>query len=259
MRITYRGHQGNRAYWQKRWDDVEADSGDLNLQRYPGKFADWTMRHAPEGPVLEAGCGAGRVVMYYHRQGRAMVGMEFIASALDAIHQREPEIPLVAGDVRRLPFPEGTFGAVLAFGLYHNLEQGLEEALADTRKVLKEGGLLCASMRVDNIQNRITDHLAARNSRGEAKSFHKINLTKGELERAFRAAGFTIERLEYVENMPFLYKFSWFRHRTHRVFDEVKGRSEGYRLAPWVEPLQRFMMRFWPHQFSNVAVITARA
>lgn len=269
MRISYRSHGGSQDYWQRRWDGVAVDSGAINLQRYPGLYAERViMAKRPDGPVLEAGCGAGRVLRHYYQRGVAIVGLDFIASVLNAIRAEDPTIPLVAGDITRLPFPDQSFSAVLAFGLYHGLEHNVEGALADTWRIIKPGGLLCASMRLDNLQNRVTDHMAARATRqaedghvGHAgqQQFHKLNLTSGEFKALAVNGGFKVERIDYVENMSFLYKFPHLRHASQRVFQESAARGAGYRFNGLGNSLQRTAMALAPGQMANLAVITARA
>ena len=233
MRITYRGHGGNRAYWQSRWDNLEADAGELNVNRYPGKYVEETLSLAlPADHVLEAGCGTGRVALYCHQRGHKVVGMDFIASALVSIRRQEFGLPLVTADITHLPFVTSSFSVVLAFGLYHNLETGFEKAIEETRRVLKKGGMLCASIRLDNFQNRVIDCLADRKKSPGPKNFYKLNLSRREIEKQFTSLRFDILKIDYVENMPFLYKFGIFRHPTHRVFNEKKARAEGYRLSP---------------------------
>ncbi len=261
MRISYRTHGGALDYWQRRWDGVAVDSGAINLGRYPGLYAERVMAASrPDGPVLEAGCGAGRVLRHYHDQGSAIIGLDFIASVLAAIHREDAAIPLAAGDITSLPFPDETFSAVLAFGLYHGLEHGLEEAMADTRRVMKPGGLLCASMRLDNLQNRMTDRMADNAAALAGKqSFHKLNLTTAEFKSLVGGAGFKVENVAYVENMSFLYKYPALRHASQRVFRESEARSAGYRFNAAGNILQRTAMALIPAQMANLAVITARA
>ena len=260
MRISYRAHGGALDYWQRRWDGVEVDSGAINLDRYPGLYAERILG-APrlDGPVLEAGCGAGRVLRHYHDQGIEIVGLDFIASVLAAIHREDASIPLAAGDITSLPFPNETFSAVLAFGLYHGLEHGLEEAMADTRRVLKPGGLLCASMRLDNFQNRMTDRMAETSTPNGEMRFHKLNLTSTEFKALVGGAGFAVETVAYVENMSFLYKYPALRHASQRVFRESEARGAGYRFNLAGNILQRTAMALAPAQMANLVVITARA
>jgi SAM-dependent methyltransferase len=254
MRKTYRAHKGNRQYWQDRWDAVGVDSGELNIAHYPGKYAD-PLIAATDGPILEAGCGSGRVLLHYARQGLPIVGMDFILSALGFIRKAQADIPVVCADATRLPFADESFGLVLAFGLYHNFEDGVVEGLREATRVLKPGGKLCASFRADNVQTRITDWLANRSMRGERMVFHKANYDRRELLSLYREAGFMNTRIAPVENMPFLYKFRCFRHADHKRFREKAAREEGYRLSPSGAVLQSALMGLFPEKFCNIFVV----
>lgn len=179
MRVTYRRHRGNREYWNKRWQAVEADLGGLNLSRYPGLYAERALEcDLPDGPMLEAGCGAGRVLLHYHRNGHPVVGFDFVHHALEKIRSVDGEVPLLTGDILQLPFASESFSSVMAFGVYHNLESGIEKALAETRRTLKPGGVLCASMRADNIQNQVIDWLATRKENGGPRPFTRQTIAR---------------------------------------------------------------------------------
>lgn len=261
MRITYRNH-GVKEYWTKRWVDIPVDSPMENLNVYPLKYAAMTIQDK-QGKIVEAGCGAGRILRYYHDRGYDIEGIDFIDVAIDKLKEFDSTLKVEVGDITNLQYADQSFKYVLAFGLYHNLEHGLELAVKETYRVLESGGAVCASFRADNIQTRLTDWLADRmskknGSRSYAREFHKMNLTKKEYERLFTNAGFSIDFIGAVENMPILYKFSVFRSSGHKVFDENKARSEGYRLS-WIgQRLQNFLMYFMPNQFCNVYVLIGR-
>lgn len=106
----------------------------------------------------------------------------------------------------------------------------------------------------------MTDWLADRRKgpvRGK-KEFHKLNLTRTEFQSLFERAGFAVEFVGPVENMPILYKFRFFRDSGHKQFDENKARMEGYRLSWLGRGLQNLLMRFFPDQFCNIYVLIAR-
>lgn len=259
LRNTYRSHGGTHEYWEDRWERIPADDGALNLNRYPGKFAQEAIQ-AGGDPILEAGCGAGRVLIHYHRLEHRITGMDYVEGAIQKIKALEPDIDAFAGDIRSLPFDDASFSVLLAFGLYHSLEKGIEDALSESRRVLRPGGVLCASMRADNLQNRIVDWLASRKSPpGETKNFHKANYTRSEFVALLQDAGFSVESVRYVENMPFLYKFKIFRHAKQAVFDEHVARSEGYRLSPLGSFLQKCLYGLFPSAFCNINVAIAIA
>lgn len=261
MRITYRT-KGVKEYWTARWEDIPADSPMENVNAYPLKYAEMTVKDK-NGRILEAGCGAGRILRYYHDRGYDIVGMDFIEVAITKLKEIDPSLQVEVGDITNLKYDDGSFKYVLAYGLYHNLENTLDKAIAETHRVLEKGGSVCASFRADNIQTRLTDRLADKRSKGKgdgnkARTFHKMNLTRTEYEQLFKRAGFEIDFILPVENMPILYKFAFFRSRGHKQFDENKARVEGYRLSWFGQGLQNFLMRFFPYQFCNIYVLNAR-
>ena len=260
MRKTYR-RANNKDYWEKRWDDIPADNPMENNQVYPLKYSEQIVKDS-NGRILEAGCGAGRILRYYHNQGADIVGIDFIEVAINKLKKIDPFLRVEVGDISSLRFENESFKYILAFGLYHNLEYGLEQAIEETYRVLESGGSVCASHRADNIQTRLTDWLSDRRSSKDkdgsrALEFHKMNLTRAEFSQAFENAGFTIESIVPVENMPILYKFSFFRASNHKIFDENIARVEGYRLSGIGKIFQNFIMRFFPNQFCNIYLLIA--
>lgn len=232
-----------------------------NASAYPLKYAQMTVLDK-SGKILEAGCGAGRILRYYHNRGYDIVGIDFVEVAIRKLKEIAPTLQAEVGDVTNLRFAEQSFRYVLAFGLYHNLEYGLDKAVLETHRVLEKNGVVCASFRADNLQTRLTDYLAARKAKrpvGEemARSFHKMNLTRTEFGELFTRAGFTVDFIAPVENMPILYKYEFFRSSGHRDFDENKARMEGYRLSWFGQRLQNALMRFFPNQFCNIYVLIA--
>lgn len=259
MRTTFRS-QGVKEYWTDRWADIPADSVMTNSEVYPLKYALQTVT-ANDGPILEAGCGAGRILRYFHERDYQITGIDFIEAAIAKLREADPTLKVETGDITRLRYPDSCFRYVLAFGLYHNLEHGLNSAVAETVRVLMPSGRLCASFRADNLQTRLTDWLADRKAHRSGKppgaAFHKRNLTRHEFAALFERAGFLLESVEPVENMPILYKFAFFRARDHKTLDENKARAEGYRLSAFGQWLQNLLMRFFPDQFCNIYVLIA--
>ena len=260
MRITYR-NTNNKDYWNNRWEDIPVDGPMVNTDAYPLKYCEMLIKKN-DGQILEAGCGNGRILRYYHNQGYEIIGFDFIEVAINKLTEIDPTLRVEVGDITKLRFENESFLYILAFGLYHNLENGLEDAITETYRVLKKDGLVCASFRADNIQTRLTDWLANRsaNIRGsnEPRVFHKMNLTKNEFSSLFTRNGFEVENIFPVENMPILYKFSFFRAKSHKIFNENIARSDGYQLSFIGQLLQNFIMSYFPNQFCNINVIIAR-
>ena len=263
MKATYR-HKKNKDYWNDRWSNVSADNPMENPDAYPLKYAELAIRNN-KGRILEAGCGAGRLLRYYHDKGYDITGIDFIETAIEKLGEADPTLHVDVGDITSLHFDDGSFKYVLAFGLYHNFENvsDIEKAISETNRVLQNGGRVCASFRADNIQNRINDWLAERGQKKgdtaqiKKKYFHKMNITRNEFLTLFKNARFKTTHFFTVENMPILYKFKFFRASGHKEFNETLGRKEGYRLSPVGSIAQRILIRFFPNQLCNIYVIIA--
>src|SRR5687768_16085591 len=140
-------YEDNEAYWDRRWSEAGHDAKRFtNLSVYPIKYAEMVMTGFT-GRALELGAGVGRVLTPCDYQGHRMAGIERSGVAVDRIKAADPAVDIRQGDVRELPYATGEFDAILAFGLYHNLEEDVEGALAESARVLKPGGAFCISMR----------------------------------------------------------------------------------------------------------------
>lgn len=268
MRITYRD-VNNKEYWAKRWENIPADLPMENRNTYPLKYAELAVS-SKDGAILEAGCGAGRLLRYYKDRGYNIIGIDFIEGAIEKLKKIDQQIKAEVGDITQLRFPNESFRFVLAFGLYHNLEHGLEKALRETHRVLQKGGVVCASFRADNLQTKLSDWLEEHRSKKANKpslkasaqkankQFHKINLAREEIVHLLKRTGFHIKEIYTAENMPILYKFAFFRSKTHKQFDENKARKEGYQLGIAGRGITRFLLKFFPNQFCNIYVVIAQ-
>jgi ubiquinone/menaquinone biosynthesis C-methylase UbiE len=111
----------------------------------------WQRLAAPvEGPILELGCGTGRVTFPLARDGAEMIGVDrseamLARAATRKRRTRRPiDVKLVRGDIRHLPFPDRTFPLVMApYGILQSLlrERDLADTLAAVARALKRDGV----------------------------------------------------------------------------------------------------------------------
>ncbi len=138
-----KGHEG--------WDDYAAYYDWENTQTVGRRdIAFWQRMAAPvKGPILELGCGTGRVAIPLGRTGAHIIGIDRSATMLARAQTRVRRarlgfgVQLVRGDIRHLPFPDKSFPLVMApYGILQSLldEQLLLGTLTDVNRVLKKGG-----------------------------------------------------------------------------------------------------------------------
>ena len=119
---------------------------DLESARREAAFA---LAHLPPRPrpLLDLCCGSGLHSLPFADAGIPPVGLDYSAPLLDLARRRDGRLALVRGDMRALPFPDGTFRAVVnfftSFGYFLREVENVS-VIAEIERVLQEGGaLLC--------------------------------------------------------------------------------------------------------------------
>ena len=104
------------------------------------------LRHWPEprsGRFLEAGCGPAANSLNLAKRGIEVVGVDLTQEAVDgareAFVRHGVEGQFLLGDLRKLPFPDGSFEFVYAGGVVEHFRESLS-AVKEMARVLRPGG-----------------------------------------------------------------------------------------------------------------------
>lgn len=261
MRYTYR-YQENEDYWNTRWGNLPVDDEMKNQGIYPLKNAIQTVGNDKEGKILEAGCGNGRVLRYFHNRNYTIYGIDFIKSAIDKLKKADKNLTVSNQSILNTDFSNNYFEYILAFGLYHNFKEELFPALDETHRILKKDGILCASFRADNLQNWMLDKISEKNilvlQKTQKKHFHKANFTIRDIKKILYKSHFEVISISMEFNMSFLFKMKIFRPKAQKVFDEKFGRNIGYRLNFLGSSILFFLKALFPAQFCSLYVVHAK-
>ena len=117
-----------------------------------GKLVQLLLPHVERGaPVLDLGCGEGRNTIYLGRIGYRAIGLDLSRKAIrllaNNLFAEEVRGAAIVGDARALPFPDNSFGGILAHNLFDHLDPtGLARAMAETRRVVADGGVLLMTL-----------------------------------------------------------------------------------------------------------------
>ncbi|MBV7338391.1 class I SAM-dependent methyltransferase [Chloroflexi bacterium TSY] len=90
-------------------------------------------------PILDLGCGEGRLTKPLHQRGLPTVAFDYSATMLVAV----PD-PRVRGNANHLPFYDHSFRGVAALYMLYHLDEP-RKAIAESYRVLQSGGLFVAS------------------------------------------------------------------------------------------------------------------
>lgn len=146
---------GERASTARRlvaaYDEIAPDFAVRHETMRPewARFGQRVLDLAGGGParVLDVGCGPGRDVRWFAEQGTEVVGIDPSLGMLREARRRGCR-RLVHGDARALPFQAGSFDAAWCMAsLLHLPKANLPVALAETRRVLRPGGVLVVTLK----------------------------------------------------------------------------------------------------------------
>jgi ubiquinone/menaquinone biosynthesis C-methylase UbiE/uncharacterized protein YbaR (Trm112 family) len=165
---------------------------------------------APGDRVIDLGCGSGRSMLWNAASGARLIG-----SDVSPYFAREARarVELTLGDLRQLPFPDGTFTKGYALDVLEHLSpEALDAMLREAARVMAPGGALfvyshvrknapiAAGLRAINSLARGLERIGLIDMTQERlrKSDHLNPLTDiPHLEAVARRAGFRIGRIRY--------------------------------------------------------------
>jgi SAM-dependent methyltransferase len=93
------------------------------------------------GRLLDAGCARGEATVVYARRATHAAGIEVDPGELAAARERYPALELVQARCEAIPFPNGSFDAVVCADVLEHVEDEVQ-SLVELRRVLAPGGIL---------------------------------------------------------------------------------------------------------------------
>lgn len=149
-----------------------------------------------DAPILEAGCGLGAWVVYLGDRGYDIAGIDHDEKVVNRLREWRPSLKVRRGDIRALPYEDGSLGAVISLGVMEHFEDGCGDAMRETHRVLQPGGLLFFTVPMDNLFRRVFAHpmrslyLKWRSSRGDTIHFAEYRFSRNEVATLLRKHGF---------------------------------------------------------------------
>jgi len=134
--ITKREQCVSRLAWDKNWPWISA------YIRRPG-------------PILEAGCGLAKWVRFLQNQGYEVWGLDYSSEAIVRSKMLWPDLMLLKGDMRALPFEDNFFDGIVSFGAIEHDINGPDAALREMYRVLRPNGILYCTVPCMNYVRRL--------------------------------------------------------------------------------------------------------
>jgi len=163
---------------------------------------------SPAGPILDAGCGTGRITEALVPLGRPIVAIDYSEACLRRMRQRceGARVLPVQSDLRHIPLRSGVMAAPSSIEVHSHLRDGdRERFLAELARVLAPGAPLVISTLNYNLVFRAWKALGNDGARqGEhvlGNDYHYRRFDRDEFRREL-AAVFDIDELTGIRNIP---------------------------------------------------------
>ncbi|WP_337099590.1 class I SAM-dependent methyltransferase [Paenibacillus sp. YIM B09110] len=205
-----------------------------------------TLLGLPQGAkVLDIGCGMGRHSVALSDLGFAVTGVDLSDDLLEEArrHDAYGEVEWIHGDMRELPFEDGSFDATVnlftSFG-YFARESDNVGVLRNIRRVLRPGGLCL----IDFLNpNYVAEHLVPHSVREDEEEGVRIDEVR-TIDGDWVKKEITITELvvkegkdakrQYMERVR-LYELDWFREHFASSGLELIGVYGNYDGTPYRE------------------------
>lgn len=143
------------AIWDNMWTtrtieqeleacDIETPPRDLFLSLIP-----------KQGKIIDGGCGFGKWVIYLHRRGYDILGIDDNQIAVSRLKEFDPTLKVEKQDILATGYPDNSFDAYISMGVVEHFEDGPQLALNEARRIVKPGGLVFVSVPTVNLMRSI--------------------------------------------------------------------------------------------------------
>ncbi|GAB3583351.1 class I SAM-dependent DNA methyltransferase [Calidifontibacter terrae] len=138
--------------------------------------------------VLDAGCGAGRMMPLLADLGCVVEGVDLSAEMIRRAQVDHREFPSQVGTLTALPFGDDAFDGVFSwYSTIHNPDSDLPQIFGEIRRVLRAGGVVLVGFQTGD---GVADVSASYRRRGHEITLKRYRRTPDWMVEQLAAAGF---------------------------------------------------------------------
>lgn len=202
-RIIHLENFANEKFWDDRWNIEENFDYVRNFRDSTSKLiVNKTKKYlSKDSKILEGGCGMGDKVYQLQRAGFDTHGVDFAKKTVTTLNKNFPDLKIILGDVRKLPFEDCSFDGYWSLGVIEHFYRGYDDISSEMKRVIKTGGYLFITVPTFSLLRRIKAILGfyekVDSSFPENKNFYQFLISKSEVINHFEKIGFELIEFSY--------------------------------------------------------------
>ncbi len=193
-RLVYISKSATPEFWDECWEDE-------NLKKTIQGVSSRSFVHKKTGQylklgskILEGGCGRGQYVYALQKWGYEAYGVDFAPETVKKITELFPEMKIVEGDVRALPYEDNFFDAYWSFGVIEHFFEGFEKIASEMKRVVRPGGFIFVTFpafsSLRSLKARRGQYPNFDENNFEKEKFYQFALDPKNVVKQFEALGF---------------------------------------------------------------------
>lgn len=187
-RLVYYSREADASFWDEHWSGRISEA---DITRFNWDVVRWTRRFLPEGSkVLDAGCGPAHTVWSLRKAGFDASGVDYALETVEAVKGVFPDLQVVHGDARSLPFEAGALDGIWSLGVIEHFPEGYGAIVKEMARVLRPGGFAFVTFPAMSPLRRIKAALGAYPSfNGDFAGFYQFALDPASVTEEFGQSG----------------------------------------------------------------------
>ena len=142
-----------------------------------------------ERRVLDAGCGAGRMMPQLAALGCVVEGVDLSPEMIRRSRRDHNSFPAQVASLTDLPFKDESFdGVFLWYSTIHSPDPDLPQIMSEVRRVLRPNGLALVAFQSGRGVQDVSENYRRR---GHDITLHRYNRTPEQIARALGSVGMT--------------------------------------------------------------------
>ncbi len=179
-------------FWERQWE--RSPPLRMRGQAIHPYFRAAFLRWLPKGElIVEAGCGNGCVLRTMVNAGYEVEGLDFAARAIGANRAIDPGGRYRVGDVRAMPYADGSLGGYVSLGVVeHFPDDERRTILKEAARCLRTGGVAIITTPYFSPALRAREAMGAFDGGARGLEFYQFYFTRRDLVGQVEGAGMRV-------------------------------------------------------------------